>query len=53
MSEKLGPEAEPVLEPVIKLGRVALSDVPIEWWWTVGSTYDLPTYGSEMLGKEF
>lgn len=32
---------------------VPLSEVPIEWWWTEGTTYDLPTYGAEMLGDEF
>lgn len=42
-----------VPETVAEIGRVALIDVPIEWWWTQGSTYDLPTFGAEMLGAEF
>lgn len=47
------PPKVPEMEPIADIGRVALVDVPIEWWWTEGSTYDLPTYGVEMLGEEF
>lgn len=42
---------EPLAPEII--GKVALINVPIEFWWTTGDTYDLPTYGAEMLGPDF
>lgn len=47
-------EQEPLPDTVeADLGKVALSAVPIEWWWIEADNGDFPVYGAEILGEDF